>query len=170
MGDYGARIKVAREAANMTQEQLGREIGVTGVTIMRYEKNQREPTQGKLKKLAAALNVPVAVLIGEAPIEVPHDASDSLRVGDTFFDGRAKITKVSTAENGKLDITIDFEEGTSQEDAALFRAALEQTAELERISRETEVPMKELIQLAEAAVKAVRETTKANAAPEDGEK
>ncbi len=28
----------------MTQEQLGRELGVTGVAVMRYEKGQRQPS------------------------------------------------------------------------------------------------------------------------------
>lgn len=55
MGDYGSRIKAAREAVNLTQEQLGRMVGVTGVTIMRYEKDQREPTQKNIKRLANAL-------------------------------------------------------------------------------------------------------------------
>lgn len=40
----GERIKAAREAAGMTQEQLGRELGVTGVAVMRYEKGQRQPS------------------------------------------------------------------------------------------------------------------------------
>lgn len=69
MGDYGERIKAAREAANMTQEQLGKKIGVTGVTIMRYEKDQREPTQKTLRHLADVLGVTVGYLQGYEPIE-----------------------------------------------------------------------------------------------------
>ena len=59
MNTYGSRIKAARESANLTQEGLGQKLGVTGVTIMRYEKNQREPRQDQFKRLAAALNVDV---------------------------------------------------------------------------------------------------------------
>lgn len=69
MGDYGERIKAAREAANMTQEQLGKEIGVTGVTIMRYEKDQREPTQKTLRRLADVLGVTIGYLQGYESIE-----------------------------------------------------------------------------------------------------
>lgn len=54
---FGEQIKKAREAAQMTQEQLGAAIGVTGVTIMRYEKNQRQPRFEQLQAIAKALNV-----------------------------------------------------------------------------------------------------------------
>lgn len=74
MGDYGSRIKAAREAANMTQEQLGTEVGVTGVTIMRYEKDQREPTQKMLLKLANALEIDLLTLLGYETAEKSVDA------------------------------------------------------------------------------------------------
>ena len=45
MNPDGERLKAAREAAGLTQEELGQRVGVTGVTIMRYEKNQRQPRQ-----------------------------------------------------------------------------------------------------------------------------
>lgn len=64
MGNYGDRIKKARESVGLTQEQLGKKIGVTGVTIMRYEKNQREPRQKQLHAIADALNVPIYELYG----------------------------------------------------------------------------------------------------------
>lgn len=54
---FGEQIKKAREAAQMTQEQLGAAIGVTGVTIMRYEKNQRQPRFEQLQAIAKALNI-----------------------------------------------------------------------------------------------------------------
>ena len=74
MGNYGDRIKKAREAVGLTQEQLGKKIGVTGVTIMRYEKNQREPRQKQLQAIASALGVSVDTLYGVKPlpdIEIP---------------------------------------------------------------------------------------------------
>lgn len=60
MGNFGDLIKREREAAGLTQEQLGEKIGVTGVTIMRYEKNQREPRLEQLRKIAVALDVTVS--------------------------------------------------------------------------------------------------------------
>lgn len=64
MDSYGERIKAAREAAGMTQEELGAKLGVSGVTIMRYEKNQREPSINRFFELSDKLNVPIINLIG----------------------------------------------------------------------------------------------------------
>lgn len=94
MGDYGSRIKAAREAAGLTQEQLGEKLGVTGVTIMRYEKNQREPRQKQLERIAAALGIHVLDLMGIGQeldkyvdeIKLPSDATqgDIERVWDVY--------------------------------------------------------------------------------------
>lgn len=60
----GQRIKEARENLALTQEELGQKIGVTGVTVMRYEKGQREPRFEQLQRIASALGVTVAYLQG----------------------------------------------------------------------------------------------------------
>ena len=59
MSTIGERIKKARELRNMTQSQLGEKLGVTGVTVMRYEKGQREPNIETIFNLAEKLNVSV---------------------------------------------------------------------------------------------------------------
>jgi transcriptional regulator with XRE-family HTH domain len=60
----GERIKEARRNAKMTQDALGEAIGVTGVTIMRYEKNQREPGFEQLQAIADATGVTLWFLMG----------------------------------------------------------------------------------------------------------
>lgn len=60
----GTLIKEARKAKGLTQEQLGKEIGTTGVAIMRYEKGQREPSKEIIEKIANALNVHPNDLMG----------------------------------------------------------------------------------------------------------
>lgn len=65
MASYGSNIKAAREAAGMTQEELGARIGVTGVTIMRYEKEVREPNLKTIAAIANALNTSVSFLVGQ---------------------------------------------------------------------------------------------------------
>lgn len=55
----GERIKAAREAAGMTQEQLGRELGVTGVAVMRYEKGQRQPNIDQRLLMADIFKTPL---------------------------------------------------------------------------------------------------------------
>lgn len=59
----GQLIKEARERAGLTQDELGKKIGVTGVAVMRYEKGQRQPRIEQLRAIAAALGVPIAQLL-----------------------------------------------------------------------------------------------------------
>ena len=62
---YGNRIKAAREKAHMTQEELGAHLGITGVTIMRYEKEQREPTLQTFRDISSELDVSISYLLGD---------------------------------------------------------------------------------------------------------
>lgn len=101
MGNYGSRIKKARETAGLTQEQLGEQIGVTGVTIMRYEKDLREPRQKQLQAIATALGVPV---------EYFHDFSSQAYLDNTF-------TKINSLKK-------QLSEATSEEEREELESAL----------------------------------------------
>ena len=69
MSTIGERIKKARELRNITQSQLGEKLGVTGVTVMRYEKGQREPNIETIFNLAEKLNVSVSYLLGVVDLD-----------------------------------------------------------------------------------------------------
>lgn len=78
----GNRIQEARKRVGLTQEELGERIGVTGVAIMRYEKDKRQPRIEQLMAIAAALGVPVQQLIPEttsAAFDFQDAALDELR-------------------------------------------------------------------------------------------
>lgn len=60
----GERIRAAREQAGITQVELGEKIGVSGVAVMRYEKNARQPRIEQIQAIAAALDVSPIFLIG----------------------------------------------------------------------------------------------------------
>lgn len=53
----GRRIKEAREMAGLTQEELGRLVGVTGSAITNYEKETSHPKEPVMYALIEALNV-----------------------------------------------------------------------------------------------------------------
>lgn len=63
MSDFSENLKLQRQKKNLSQEDLGKLIGVSGVTIMRYEKGTRQPKLETIKKIANALKIPVAELI-----------------------------------------------------------------------------------------------------------
>ncbi|MGI6013704.1 MAG: helix-turn-helix domain-containing protein [Oscillospiraceae bacterium] len=102
MPTCGEKIKKARESLNLTQEQLGEKIGVTGVTIMRYEKGLRQPRIEQLCAIADALDIGIDYLLDtqkkSAPTLTKKDERDIARdlekimeqldaSGDLMFDG-----------------------------------------------------------------------------------
>lgn len=109
----GQRIKEARENLALTQEELGQKIGVTGVTVMRYEKGQREPRLEQLQAIADALNVTVGYLQG-------YEAKETKRI----------IAAVKRKDYRELERLMDLPEGSisvlpssDEIDSALYEAA-----------------------------------------------
>ena len=60
----GSRLKVLREAAGLTQENLARAIGVTPTGYQKWEYGKRSFSFETAIKLAAALGVDLNVLAG----------------------------------------------------------------------------------------------------------
>lgn len=60
------RLKSARKLANLTQEQLGKLLGFEGTSasarLSQYESGKHAPDFGTAKRIAQALDVPVAFL------------------------------------------------------------------------------------------------------------
>ena len=73
----GERVRVAREAAGISQKSLADKIGVSEYTIIRLEKGRRAAKSDELEKIATALDVPLSYLVGiddgEAPM--PSDVT-----------------------------------------------------------------------------------------------
>jgi Zn-dependent peptidase ImmA (M78 family)/transcriptional regulator with XRE-family HTH domain len=57
MSTIGELLTVARRARGMTQAELGEQVGVSQVTINRYESGDREPNEAMVRRLAAVLGV-----------------------------------------------------------------------------------------------------------------
>lgn len=61
----GQLIKAARRKAGMTQEELGKKIGVSGSSMAQWENDLRNPKLDTLQRIASALGVPVQELISD---------------------------------------------------------------------------------------------------------
>jgi transcriptional regulator with XRE-family HTH domain len=61
----GQRIKELRKEKKMTQEELGKILGVSKVSISGYENDTRQPDNESLVKLANFFNVTTDYLLGE---------------------------------------------------------------------------------------------------------
>jgi len=60
---FGDRLAVAREAQNLTQEQLARRLGLRTPTIENWESDRSEPRANRLQMLAGFLNVSMGWLL-----------------------------------------------------------------------------------------------------------
>lgn len=96
------RIRELREARGLSQSDLAKLIGTTGVSVGRYEREPGRVTMPLLEEIARALNCRVADLIGqgqiiEQPVVVLPFLGDKKRLA---FDGDqvSKIGKASTLQ------------------------------------------------------------------------
>jgi transcriptional regulator with XRE-family HTH domain len=61
--DVGKNIKNMRRKRGLTQEELGKLIGVEKSAISRWENGERKPSIDHLKKMSHTLDVPVGFLL-----------------------------------------------------------------------------------------------------------
>ena len=67
---FGDRLVLAREAVEMSQQQLARHLGVKLQTLRNWEEDRSEPRSNRLQILAGVLNVSMVWLLsgrGETP-------------------------------------------------------------------------------------------------------
>jgi transcriptional regulator with XRE-family HTH domain len=64
MTAIGQNIKVCRERAGVSQEELALKIRVGTQTIQRYESGEQTPNSQTILKISTALDVPASVLMG----------------------------------------------------------------------------------------------------------
>lgn len=88
MESIGKRIKKARESAGMTQEQLGKLLGVTGVSIMRYEKEMRQPSINQRLILADIFKTPILYFIDQDIYEESEIGQSTLVETESDYQNR----------------------------------------------------------------------------------
>lgn len=59
MMSYGTRIKTAREAARLTQEDLAEQLDVSRQAVSKWEADKSRPAAGKLELLSQVLDIPI---------------------------------------------------------------------------------------------------------------
>src|SRR5688500_8903368 len=64
MTTLGDRMRLSREAANLTLEELAGRVGIAYQQLWRYEKDKNEPSVSILKQVAVVLNVTTDYLLG----------------------------------------------------------------------------------------------------------
>ena len=132
LGDYIREIRKVRE---MTQEGLGKKIGVTKAMISAYETGKRTPKNATLSKIAEALQVPLENLItGDVgKILIPEESSSKIKGLEVH--GNAYISAETSGE--KVDY--DKEAGISSVSAPIMPTI--------KCSKESESPITKQFEL-----------------------
>lgn len=78
--DFGLRLRKLRENKHLSQEELGKRVGVTKGSIYRYENNVQSPSLETARKLAVVLGTTLDNLAGSGGWS-RHPASQSVRSG-----------------------------------------------------------------------------------------
>ena len=87
---FGERLRSLRTSKKMTQEELGKFLNVSKVSVSGYENNTREPDKESIKKLAYFFNVSTDYLLGVENNSDEKDLKDfldqNLEKGMTYAD------------------------------------------------------------------------------------
>lgn len=91
MANIGENIRKLREAAGMSQDQLGEKIGKTRSAVSQYESGKIIPRMGVIEDLAHVFMVTKVEIIGDnsTPVEDEQRIVTLLRMMDE--DGRARL-------------------------------------------------------------------------------
>lgn len=73
--NLGDKIKDIREFNGLTQKQLAETLGVSAVTVTRYENGDREPNIDMLEKIAHKLNVSVGIFFNNNHLKTNNSKS-----------------------------------------------------------------------------------------------
>lgn len=63
MSSIGQNIKICRERANITQQELARKIRVGSATIEKYESGEQIPDTNTVLKISTVLDIPASELL-----------------------------------------------------------------------------------------------------------
>lgn len=104
----GSRIKLFRMKRGFTQSDLAREVGMSTISIRKYESGDRVPKVETLKKIASALKISVLELVGDdwetinASIKVSQLKK---RMEDSYNEYIDELKKLSKSDNDYNDKT-----------------------------------------------------------------
>jgi transcriptional regulator with XRE-family HTH domain len=78
LSSFAQRLRKARHNAGLTQAQLAREVGVTSQAVSQWERGETLPEIRNIPRIAAALKLDAAELVGMLGEDAPDDHPDTL--------------------------------------------------------------------------------------------
>lgn len=71
--NFGERLKILRKDFNISQDELGKKIGVARTSVANYETNRNYPTSEVLEKLSDVFGVSLDYLLGKTDVRNNND-------------------------------------------------------------------------------------------------
>lgn len=132
--NIGKKMKEVRKRNCLTQEQLANKVGISLMSIRRYEKDERSPNMKTLKKIAAALDVPISDLI-------EGDAAATMQASQAILnDFTSNPQNWHKAEPGELTELVNAQREERLKKAYYSMNEAGQEKAVERVEELTEVP------------------------------
>lgn len=117
------RLKAARKALKLTQEELAKKVKTTKGTISNYENGHSTPSNDMLIDLSNALNTTTDYLLGRSNDTVDKDIDTSLAQQDSLQELNKLIKEFGIEQFGFFDI--DKWKNLNQEDLDEIRRHFE---------------------------------------------
>lgn len=92
---FGEKMKKVRKEKGLSQQELGKIIGIKQQTVAQYEKVPYTPKYDTVRKIAEALDCPINALVEDETVFQRNDVADSLLYGGVISrvsDNMAKLT------------------------------------------------------------------------------
>jgi transcriptional regulator with XRE-family HTH domain len=94
---FGERLTLVRKRKNLSQNEVGKIIGINGDAFGRYERNDVKPTIEMATRLAQALEVSLDYLVGTTDIELDKAALSRVQ----------EVTQFNEQEKNYIYVTLD---------------------------------------------------------------
>jgi transcriptional regulator with XRE-family HTH domain len=103
----GGRLREARLAARMTQEELGRQLGLTFQAVQKYESGENRLSVGRLVTAAKVLQKPISYFVPDDN-DRATDGPTPLTVEEAELVGSFRRIKRGDARNSLLTLARQF--------------------------------------------------------------
>ncbi len=107
---FGEKMKKIRKERGLSQQELGKILGITQQTVAQYEKVPYTPKYDTVRRIANALDCSINALVEDETIFQLNDVTDSLiyggvisRVSDNM--GKLTIEAMNKVEEYTKDLT-----------------------------------------------------------------
>lgn len=95
-GGVGARLRVARRGAGLTQKQLADQLGVESITVSRWERGVTMPSIPRLRKIAEITQTTVSDLVRTPDAPTAHGA-ELAALRQELAETRALVDRIASA-------------------------------------------------------------------------